>query len=189
RHAPRRIQDAGDGAQCALWALGRPLEIHLAIDASGRARELPLPPPASARVTPFDAALGAAVESVVVAQSAPALARPLRDVMRATTLEWGPVDADLVAVTPTGLRVSTRLHDAAGEAIRSAPTRPARLALALATVTETAALCGDHLRTQAQTRLAGLSEAEQEEALGAAPEGPSAQAIAAGAEALVAGLA
>jgi hypothetical protein len=189
RHAPRRIHDDGQDACCALWALGRPLETHLAIGADGRARAMAPPPPASSRVAPFEAMLRAGVASIVMAQSAPALGRSLQDIVRTMTLEWGPVDEDLVITIPDGLRVSTRLHDAAREAIRVTATRQEHLGLALTLMSDIAALAGDFLRAHAQARLAALGPEEQAAALREKGEAPSAQAIAAAADALVAHLA
>jgi hypothetical protein len=187
RHTPRRVHDAGDAAHCSLWALGRPLETHLAIDADGAVRALPLPPLPPSPVAPFAATLRAGLESVVMAQSAPPLGRALRDVARTVALEWGPVRDDLVVAIPGGLRVSTRLRDAAGTMMRGAATTQARLRLALTLMTDIAALVGDFMRAQAQAHLAALGPEEQAAAFHEATAvTPSAEAIAAAAQALAA---
>ena len=56
-------------------------------------------------------------------------------------------------------------------------------------MTDIAGLAGDLVRAQAQARLAALDPEEQANALREESEGPSAQAIAAAADALVARLA
>jgi hypothetical protein len=189
RHAPRRIVDEGDVTSCGLWALGRRLETHLAIDATGRVRALPRPSPASPTITPLGTSVSAGVVSIVIAQSAPALAPTLRDVARDVGLDWGPLDADLVTAIPGGLRLSTRLQDAARDVVRAASTRGERLAVAVAVLTEIATLVGDVLRGRAQQRLQALPAAAQASALEEDVEGPSATAIAAAADALATSLA
>lgn len=186
RHTPRRVHDGADGVCCSLWALGRPIETHLVLDPDGRGRDVPPPAPCSTRVRPLDPVVRRGVESVVLAQSAPALVPALRDVARGLALEWGPVDGDLVTTISDGLRVSNRLLQTGAAAIRAAPTRETQLALALAAVVEIAALIGDDLRARAQARLLARPGFEGARALTAIREAPSAAAIAAAADALAA---
>jgi hypothetical protein len=185
RHAPRRIHDEEGALCCSSWVLGQPLEIHLRLDTEGAVRDVPSPPPCSPTVRPFDEATARGIEGIVVAQSAPALATMLREVMQKLVLEWGPVDGELVRLTPERIRVSTRLFDTLMTMIRDAPTRESRLGLALVALTEIAALVGDDLRARAQTALLARPEAEQAHALTAAVEPPSAHVITAAVEALV----
>ena len=188
RHAPRRVHDDAGVTYCGLWALGRPLETHLAIDGNGSTRVLPLPP-ASSDVAPLGATVAVGVASVVIAQSAPALASAVRDVSRDLRLEWGPVEGDLVSDIHGGFRLSAHLRAAAAEAMRAADDRPRRVGLGLAVLTEIAALVGDGLRRRAQEHLARLDPDAQRRALQQPSEGPSAPAIAAAADALAARLA
>jgi hypothetical protein len=188
RHTPRRVHDDAGGVRCSLWVLGRPIETPLALDPDGRVRDVPVPAPCPSPVRAFDGTVTRGVESVVLAQSAPALGPALRDVTRTLALEWGPVEGDLVTAISDRLRVSTRLRDTVATAVRAAGTREARLALALAALVEIAALIGDTLRARAQTHLLARLESEQAHALAASPEPPSAEAIAAAAEALEAEL-
>jgi hypothetical protein len=186
RQAPRRIHDEGDTTYCSLWALGRPLETHLAIAASDRIHVRPPAAPPPGDIAPLSSTVTAGVESVVIAQSTPALAAAVRNVARGLRLEWGPVERDLVATIPDGLRLSTRLQAAARDAMRAASDRRARLGVALALLTEIAALVGDVLRGRAQQQLEGLTPEAQARALQEPAEAASAPAIAAAADALAA---
>jgi hypothetical protein len=185
RHGSRRVHDEDGLVCCSLWALGRPLETHLRLDSEGALRDVPPPPPSSTTVRPFEEAAARGVESIVVAQSAPALATTLRDVMHALVLEWGPIDGDLVTLDASRARLSTRLFDMMVAMIRAAPTREMRLALGLVALTEIAALVGDEVRARAQAALLTRPEPEQARALTAVAEPPSAHAITTAAEALV----
>ena len=186
RHTPRRIHETDGELRCSLWALGRPLLTSLRLDLGGRLIEMPTPPRSASYASPFDSVLVRGVESIVLAQSAPALGSSLRDVIGAVALEWGPVEDDLLERGPARLRVSNRLLDALISAVRATSTREGQLAVALALLTEVAALVGDELRGRAQAALLHGSPAEQAQALSAAAEPPSAASIAAAVDGLVA---
>ena len=186
RQTPRRIHDEGETTYCGLWALARPLETHLAIDPSDRTHVVSPAGPPPADIAPLGPTVSAGIESIVIAQSTPVLATAVRNVVRGLRLEWGPVERDLVVVIPDGLRLSTRLQAAARDAMRAASDRRQRLGVALAVLTEIAALVGDVLRGRAQQQLEALTPEAQARALQEPGEAASASAIAAAADALAA---
>ncbi len=191
RHAPRRVRDTPAGVVCSLWALGRPLEDHLLLSPEGALLRVLEPAPVAGPARAMAPALVAGVAAAVAAMSAPALAPYLRAAVAAARLEWGAVDRELVAVAPAGLRVSLRLHEAFIAGAAAAPGRGARAALALATLTELAALLGDILRARAQAALAASDGDTQRAALAAgetaapASEAGAAREIAGAVEALL----
>jgi len=185
RHAPRRVRDAGGLVRCSLWALGEALEDHLVLDAGGDVLEVPAPPPDAPASEPLPAAAVAGVIELVVASSAPAIGATLREAAAALPVEWGPVERDLVEVSPARARLSNRLRAVLARRVAGAATRAEALEAGLAALGEIAALVGDALRAGAQARLATASADEQARALEAPASAPDAGRIAAGAEALV----
>ena len=96
RHEPRVVREEGARVICSLWALGRSLEDRLALDRSGEVQERPAPALDPIPPAPLPPVWAPALAELIARESAPALAGPLRDVMRALTLEWGAVPGDLL---------------------------------------------------------------------------------------------
>lgn len=165
RHAPRRVRDVEGGVACSLWALGRSVEDHLRLDDEGELVAVLEPAPPSALVRALPRALTDGVVALVAALSTPELTASIEAAGTALRLEWGPVTGDLLEVAGDRIRLSSRLRDVVTGAIRAAGTRAARLAAALAGLTEVAHLLGDELRARAQRRLLSASPAEQAAAL------------------------
>ena len=188
RHAPRRVRDVEGRVACSLWVLDRPLEDHLLLAPSGDVVERREPARVPGATRPFSPTLVAGILAVVIASSAPALADALADAAAALGFEWGPVPGDLVQVDGDTVRVSDQLWAAARARAAALPTRADHLALATATLVETARLVGDDLRGRAQARLAAAPPAAQAAALARAPAEGGAREIAAAVQALAAQL-
>jgi hypothetical protein len=156
RHAPRRVRDVDGAVVCSLWALGEALEDHLRLDAGGTTVEVIAPPRAALPPRRLPAAVLAGAAAAAAALGAAPLAPIVREIARGCELMWASLDGDLVVVERTRLRVSYTLRDALSRRLRTASTRPRRLAIALAALTELAHLLGDPLRSRAQAHLATL---------------------------------
>jgi hypothetical protein len=165
RRAPHRVRDVDDRVLCSLWALGRPIEDHLALGQSGELREVVAPPPPALPPVSIAPAITAGVVAIVAARSAPALAPPIREAGRALRLEWGPVAHDLLAIDGARARVSIRIAPAAAHLIGAAATPAAQAGAALTVLSELAVLLGDVLRTRAQSALLALDPEAQRRAL------------------------
>jgi len=166
RHAPRRVRDADGDVLCSLWTLGEPIEDHLRLDPDATVVEVIAPPAAGTAPRPLPATVMAGVASATAALSAAPLASSLREVAADCELAWASIDRDLVAVEGRRLQVSYGVRDAFLRRLRGAPTRPERLGLGLAMVTEIAHLLGDVLRARAQARVAALAPDAQARLLG-----------------------
>lgn len=186
RHAPRRLVDAGDeGVRCTLWALGTVIEEHAVLSRSGDL--LGRVPPSSSPRPPaaLPASVRDGVAAVLCARSAAALGPEIRRAMASTPLRWGPVTGDLVAADGDGLRFSWLLAEAAAVRAAGATSRADRLARGLELVAEMAALCGDAIRSRAQSALATASPEHQRAALSMPGDVPDARAIAEAADAVL----
>jgi hypothetical protein len=166
RHAPRRVRDADGDVLCSLWTLGEPIEDHLRLDPDATVVEVIALPAAGTAPRPLPATVMAGVASATAALSAAPLASSLREVAADCELAWASVDRDLVAVEGRRLQVSYGVRDAFLRRLRGAPTRPERLGLGLAMVTEIAHLLGDVLRARAQAGVAALAPDAQARLLG-----------------------
>jgi hypothetical protein len=156
RHAPRRVRDVEGAIVCSLWALGEALEDHLRLDAEGSRIEVIARPRATLPTRRLPDAVLAGVAAAAAALGAAPLAPLVREIAQGCELMWASLDGDLVVAERTRLRVSYTLRDALSRRLRTASTRPQRLAIALATLTELAHLLGDPLRSRAQSRLTTL---------------------------------
>jgi hypothetical protein len=161
RHAPRRVRDAGDAVLCSLWGLGEPVEDHLRLDGGGATVEFIAPALLARAPRPVPEVVRAGVASAAAALGAAPLAPFVRDLAERCEFRWASLDGDLVAVERTRVSVSHAFRDTLARKLRAASTRPARLALALAALTELAHLVADPLRSRAQSHLATLPEARQ----------------------------
>jgi hypothetical protein len=187
RHAPRRVRDDDGRVVCSLWALGVPVEDHLALSSAGDVQAVLEPPLPSASPRPLPQTVVRAAGAIVAATSVPALARFVVGEAGGLALEWGPVAGDLVQIDGRRARLSTRLRDVLAD--RAARVEgPERAALGLAALVEIAMLVGDALRARAQARIATLPPVEQMAALAAppAPAPDDAATITDGAAALLA---
>jgi hypothetical protein len=169
RHAPRRVRDVDGAVVCSLWALGDPLEDHLRLDPEGTTVEVIAPPARMAPDLPLPAPVLAGVASAAAALGAAPLAPFVREVAAGHDLAWASLDADLVAVEGTHLRVSEAIRNALERRLRAATTRTEHLSLGLAALAELAQLIGDPLRTRAQARIAALPPETQARLLTEAP--------------------
>lgn len=161
RHAPRRIWDTEDGLRCSLWALGETLEDHLQLTPTGELAAVVERATLPSDVRPLSSAVATGIGAIVAVQSAAPLAALVRERMHTLDLEWGPVEADVLEVGATRVRVSTLLRSRLAAALQTADTPVTRAALALAALAEMALTLGDALRAGAQSRLAALPEKEQ----------------------------
>jgi len=196
RWAPLRVDDvAGGGGRCALWALGRPLEDHVVLDADGRAGPALAPPPATTPARPLAPAIVAGLVELVVALSAAPLAGALRADASTLAFTAGPLDRELARVAHGEARVARSVADAiagtlgatarggTGGHLGARPSREdmgghlgarpssdeaRRAETALAALLELATALGDGLRARAQARLAAADAATQHAALGRA---------------------
>jgi hypothetical protein len=169
RHEPRVVREEGARVVCSLWALGRSLEDRLTLDRSGEVQERPAPAQDPIPPAPLPPVWAPALAELIARESAPALAAPLRDVMRALTLEWGAVPGDLLEVDGARVRVSRRLRAAGVEWVGESAAGPERAQRAIAFVVEVARLVAPAARLRAQARLAASSAAEQARALDTPP--------------------
>jgi hypothetical protein len=189
RHAPRRVWDTEHGVRCSLWALGARLEDHLALGDDGTLRAVlaVARESATARAIPADVVRG--LVAIVAASSASALAPAIGVAGEALRAEWGPVDGDLVTIEGDRVRFSDRLRVLARTRLAAVAKPPARMAIAVATLAEAAALIGDEVRARAQRAMAAMSRRDQTAALAAAgPSSPAAPEIARAAATLLAEL-
>lgn len=165
RRSPRRVRDTGGGVTCSLWLLDTAVEDHLRLGVDGSLVEVLAVPPPDAAVTPLPASLVSGLGTVVASGCVPILAPFVAEAVRELTLEWGPVDRDLVGVDGRRVRLSNRVPPIAGARLAAAPGREARARLALTLLVELADLVGDDLRRRAQAAVAALPETEQERLL------------------------
>ena len=188
RHAPRRVREADGLVVCSLWALGEPLEDHLRLDAEASRVEFLAPAPLALPPRPLPEAVRDGVASVAAALGAAPLARFVREIALACTLQWTALDGDLVAVERARFSVSHVLRRALHRRLSAASTRAERLALGLAALTEIAHLVADPLRSRAQSRLAILPREIQAQLLATAQTGEAhdAERITAAIESLIA---
>ena len=166
RREPRVVREDGERVVCSLWAFGRSLEDRLVLDRAGEVRERPAAVADPAPPAPLPPVWGPALAEIIGRESAPALAEPLREVMRGSALEWGAVPGDLVRVEGSTARVSRRLREAGVAWVREA-AGPERGQRAIAFVLEVARLLAPAARLGAQARLLALSREAQERALSA----------------------
>ena len=185
RHASRRVHDVDERVHCSLWALGTPIEDHAVLSRSGDLiRRVPVPP-AARPAAGIPEVVREGIAAILCATSAPALGAEIRRIVNAMPLWWAPVVGDLVAMDSDGIRFSWRVAEAAAARLRTASSRPDRLARGLELIAEMAALTGDAVRARAQEALSAAAPDVQTAALANAEE-PDAQAIARAAEAVVA---
>jgi hypothetical protein len=168
RREPRVVRADGERIVCSLWAFGRSLEDRLVLDRDGAVRARPAVRTSPSAPAPLPPVWGLALAEIIARESAPALAEPLRLVMRGLALEWGAVPGDLVRVDGLVARFSRALRDAGIEWVRAAPG-PERGSRAIAFALEVARLLAPAARARAQSCLAALSPEAQERALGAEP--------------------
>lgn len=161
RHAPRRVRDEGGSVLCSLWALGEVIEDHLRLDPGGTRVDVIAPPPVVRPARRLPQPVMAGVAAAAAAFGAAPLAPFVRDMADRCQLWWTTLDGDLVTVDRNRLAISHAFHDTFRRRLQTASTRPDRLAVALAALTELAHLFGDPLRARAQSRLAALSPETQ----------------------------
>ena len=166
RHSPYRVRDVAGGAGCSLWALGRSIEDHLRLTPAGDVVVLEQPRAIATTTEVAPAIRDGVIEAIVAASAAP-LADFIRQCGQRLTLDWRPIEADLVDVRDNTVSFSSALRDLAQDMIAGGADRRARVASALTTLTEMAALLGDALRARAQVAIAALPEPRQREILAA----------------------
>ncbi len=171
RREPRVVREDEERVICSLWAFGRSIEDRLILDGAGEVRERPAPIADSSEPAPLPPVWGPALGDIIARESAPALAEPLRQVLRELNLEWGPMPGDLVRVEGVTARVSRRLRDAGVTWVKEAAGQE-RGRRAIAFVLEVARLLAPAARRRAQARLAALTPEAQALAL-AANDAPS----------------
>jgi hypothetical protein len=169
RHEPRVVRREGERVICSLWALGRSIEDRLVLDASGEVLARPAPAADPAPPAPLPPVWGPALAEIIARESAPPLAAPLREVLAALALEWGPVPGDLVRVDGDTARLSRRLGDAGAAWVGQAAPGADRGRRAIAFVLEIARLLAPDARRRAQARLEALGPEDQARALAAQP--------------------
>lgn len=159
----------------SLTILGHALEDHLILDENGEILERPpVPPPSTLR---GDLSLSvdwkAALMRLIAADSTALLHTALWPALDELALRWGPVDKELWALDGNTLVLHAGMVTVYRGALEQANSAGERLLLASRFLSELARLIGPPIRTRAQTRLAGLSPADQNVALlFAAPETP-----------------
>lgn len=171
RRESRVLRDDGNRIVCSLWALGRPLEDCLVLDASGRVLDVPARAPDTRGPAPLPPLWRSALASLVARESAPVLAGAIDRALGGLTLQWGPVAGDLVAVDGDTVTLNRRLRDAAAGWIAEGdgPARPERAARL---VREVARLVAPEVRHRAQHALERLDEDEQQRVWDEAPAEP-----------------
>lgn len=160
RREPRVLRDEGDQVICSLWALGRPVEDCLVLDASGEVLASPAPAPDTRGPAPLPPLWRPALASLIARESAPVLAGAIDSALAGLTLQWGTVRGDLVAVEGDTVTVSRRLRDVAAAWLVEGegslrPERAARF------VRELALLVAPEVRARAQESLEQLDEEAQ----------------------------
>jgi len=165
RREPRVLRREGDRVICSLWALGRPLEDRLVLDPSGEVLETPAAAPDRAPAAPLPPAWSPALAELIARESAPALARSIREVMDGLALEWGAVAGDLLRADGATIRVSRKLRDSAIAWLSEAGPGAERAERAVQFVLEVARLLGPVVRLSAQMRLEARCLEEQRRAL------------------------
>jgi hypothetical protein len=109
---------------------------------------------------------------LIARESAPALARSIRDVMPTLHLEWGPTPGDLLSVTGSRITISRELREAAVAWLRDAPPAE-RAARAVVVALEVARLLAPTVRLHAQMRLEEQSAEHQRRAVMNAEPAPA----------------
>lgn len=174
RRAPLRVDDAAGGVRCALWALGTPLEDHLALAPDGTLRAVVAPPAGDEPARALRPAIRDGIIAMVVAMSVPPLAAAIRDVSAALGFTCGPLAGELARVEGAEARVSARLATAIAHRLREPAPSDVRAPLALAALAEIATAIGDTVRARAQARLAAATPDAQADALGRLDADPAA---------------
>jgi hypothetical protein len=167
RHAPHRLHEDGGRVLGSLWALGTPIEEHLALTPDGTvlAAELPPPDDEPGRALPSEVATG--LMAIVVAGSAPPLAESLRAVGAGLAPAWRPLAGDLGVLDGDRAWLSLRVRRALAERVTAAASRAEQVRLGFAALAELAQALGDGLRARAQAHLAAATPAAQAAALAA----------------------
>jgi hypothetical protein len=166
RHTTYRLHDgAGGRVHGSLWALGTPLEEHLALAADGTVLAAAVPAAEEAPVQPLAPAVTAGLAAVVVAASAPPLAEALRAVMSGLAFEWAPLSGDLAVLAGERVQLALRLRRALADRVAAA-SRAEQVRLGFAALADLAHALGDGLRARAQARLSAASLAAQATAVG-----------------------
>ena len=165
RDEPRVVREEGARVICSLWALGRSLEDRLMLDRSGEVQERPAPALDPIPPAPLPPVWAPALAELIARESAPALAAPLRDVLREADARMGRGPRR----SPGGRRRARareppppRGGSRVGGRSAAGPERAQR---AIAFVVEVARLIAPAARLRAQARLAAASPAEQARAL------------------------
>ena len=168
RREPRVIRADGERRVCALWALGRPLEERLVLDAHGEILRAPAPRDDARAPAPLAPVWRPALAALVARESAPVLGDAIGEALEALALEWGPVPGDLLRLDGSTLRLRRELLDVGLEWIRAAEAGAPRGERAGALALEVARLIAPELRRRAQARLEALPEHAQQRAWEAA---------------------
>ena len=189
RRAPHRVRDTPEGVRCSLWALGSPIEDHLAFDTEAGPRVVSgARGRASAPSRRMTRAVRDGLVEVIVASSAPPLAAALHAVADDLAFSWAAVPLDLARVDTGRVRMSRALHATFAERLAATRTVEAKARLGLAMLGEMAGAVGDALRARAQARLAAASVETQRAAFDAQDIGPDvAKTITAAVAALTSG--
>ena len=177
RHTTHRVHDVGQRVHGSLWALDAALEDHLVLAPDGRVLAAALPAPVDAPGGALPAPVTAGLLAVVIASSAPPLARALRAAAAGLTLEWAPLSGEIAGLAGRRATVSTRFRRALAERLADAADRVEQVRLGFAALAELGLALGDALRARAQAHLATATPAAQ----AAAFEAPAPADAAAGA--------
>jgi hypothetical protein len=176
-HEPHRLRRDGAHLVCSLWALGRPLEDRLALDAAGDVLARPAPRVDARPPAPLPEVWHGALAELIARESAPALHEPIGRVLREVTLRWGPTPGRLCLERGGTLTLARALRDE-GIAWVMTAERPARPERAAQFVLEIARLLAPTVRARAQALVETLPAAEQARLLEAdAPAGPMGAAV------------
>jgi hypothetical protein len=167
RHEPRVVRHEPGRAVCSLWALGRPIEDRLVLDAAGDVQARPAAALDPSPPAPLPPVWRPALAELIARDSAPALAGSIREVMASLALEWGPVPGDLLTVDSARARFSRRLREEGAAWMEGAARGPARAQRAIVFALELARLLAPTVRLLAQSRLAALPADAQARALAA----------------------
>jgi hypothetical protein len=177
RRTPLRVYEAAGEVLCALWALGEPIEEHLALGPDGRLRAVLAPPASRAPVRAMRTASRDGVLAIVVARSAPPLGPAIREVATSLAFTCGPVTGELAHVAHAEVRISHVLTEVIARRLREPAPAAARAQLALAALAEIATAVGDAVRARAQGRLAAAPPDAQAAALARHEADPEAATV------------
>jgi len=165
RHATHRLHEDGGRVLGSLWALGTPIEEHLALAPDGTVLAAAMPSPGDDPDRALPPEVAAGLVAIVVAGSAPPLAESLGAVAARLAPAWTPLAGDLARLDGDRVRLSLRLRGALAGRVTAAGSRAEQVRLGFAALAELAQALGDGLRARAQAHLAAATPAAQAAAL------------------------